>query len=109
MATIMDLSKLDIRIGKVLLAEDIEGARSPVYKLTIYLGDEIGMRTIIAGIKNTYTKDDLKDRLVVCIINLEPKRIANVMSEGMILATEENSIISLLTPEKAVSPGSIVR
>ncbi len=109
MASIEDLSKIDLRIGRIKNVEDIDGARSPVYKLEVYLGEEIGSRTIVAGIKNSYSKEDLLNKQLVCITNLEPKKIANVFSEGMILATGEGENIILLSPEKEAIDGSIVR
>lgn len=109
MASIEDLSKLDLRIGRIKTIEDIEGARSPVYKLEVYLGEEIGTRTIVAGIKNSYSKEELVNKQLVCITNLEPKKIANVLSQGMLLATGEGDKIILLSPEKEAIDGSIVR
>lgn len=108
-ASIEDLSKLDLRIGRIKNVEDIEGARSPVYKLEIYLGEEIGTRTIVAGIKNNYSKEELLNREVVCIVNLEPKKIANILSNGMLLAAGDEDKIILLTPEKEIKEGSGVR
>ncbi|MEM0200881.1 MAG: hypothetical protein QXD23_00555 [Candidatus Micrarchaeaceae archaeon] len=109
MASIEDLSKLDLRIGRIKNAEEIKGARSSVYKLEVYLGEEIGTRTIVAGIKNSYAINNLLNKQILCIINLEPKKIANVFSQGMILATGEGNNIILISPEKEVMDGSIVR
>ncbi len=109
LASIEDLSKLDIRIGRVTAIEDIEGAKSPVFKLNVYLGEEIGMRVIVAGIKNSYSKEQLLNKQIVCIVNLEPKKIANVISNGMLLASGEGEHIVLLSPEKEIEDGSIVR
>ena len=67
MVTYDEFAKLDIRVGKILNVEDHEQARKPMYKLTIDFGAEIGQRQIIAGIKASYSRDELMDKKVVCI------------------------------------------
>ncbi len=109
LVSIEDFSKLEIRVGRIKTVEEIEGARSPVYKLEVFLGDVVGTRIIVAGIKNHYSKEELLNREVVCIVNLDPKKIANVLSNGMLLAAGEDEKIILLAPEKEVKEGSIVR
>ncbi len=56
MVSIDTFSSLDIRVGKVLSVEEHEKARKPMYKLSIDFGSEIGIRTIIAGVKSDYSK-----------------------------------------------------
>ena len=105
MASFDDFSKLDIRVGKILEAEDLEGARKPIYKLKVDIG-ELGIRNIAAGIKDRYTKDELINKFVVVVTNLDPKSIAGFISEGMLLAGEDGDVLSLLTPDKELKPGS---
>ena len=110
MATFDEFAKLDIRVGKVLNVEDHEKARKPIYKLTIDFGPEIGQRMIIAGIKPWYQKEELINRKVVCIVNLEPKTIAGIESQGMALAAEDSTgTISLLSVDRDLLQGSRVR
>ncbi len=109
LVSIEDFSKLEIRVGRIKNVEEIEGAKSPVYKLDIFLGDIVGNRVIVAGIKNNYSKEELLNREVVCIVNLDPKKIANVLSNGMLLAAGDDDKIILLAPEKEIKEGSIVR
>lgn len=117
-ATLEDLQKLDIRIGRIVSVEDVEKARKPIYKFTIDFGAEIGMRTILAGVKNFYTPDQLLNRQIACIVNLEPKVIAGIESQGMILAADDLggdgmtmgvNGITILVPDKEVQSGSKVR
>lgn len=108
MASIDDFSKLDLRVGTVKNVEDIEKARKPVYKLTIDFGQEIGTRTIVAGIKDLYTKEQLLGRQVVCIVNLDPKSVAGVESNGMVLAAEGAASLALLSVDKTIENGSKV-
>ena len=108
MVTIEEFSKIELRIGKIVEVEDLEGARKPVYAMKVDLG-ELGIRSIAAGIKDVYSKDQLLGKYVVVVANLDQKRIANFVSEGMVLAAEDESGISLLGPDKELRPGSRVR
>lgn len=75
--------KLDLRVGEILEIEDIQGA-DKLYKLTINLGTE--KRTLVAGIKEFYSKEELKNKKCIVFTNLEPKTLRGVQSKGMILA-----------------------
>jgi methionine--tRNA ligase beta chain len=100
--------KLDLRVGKILKVEDIEGA-DKLYKFEIDLG-KLGKRIIAAGIKQHYNKKELQDKNVVVLVNLEPKTLRGIQSQGMILAAVEekngDEKISLISPEKDVEPGT---
>jgi methionyl-tRNA synthetase len=105
-----DWEKLDLRVGKIVKAEDIEGA-DKLYKLTVDLGKEIGKRTVCAGIKNHYSKDELKGKKVVIFVNLAPRKLKGIESQGMVLAAvnkEEDKVI-LLSSEKDIEVGSKIR
>jgi methionyl-tRNA synthetase len=106
--SISDFAKLDLRVGKILKIEDIEGA-DKLYNLTISLGDE--KRTILAGIKKHYSKEELLEKKVVIIANLEPRKMKGLVSEGMLLAalSEDESEVIFLTPEKDIKEGSKIR
>lgn len=105
MASFDDFSKLDIRVGRIIEVEDLEGARKPIYKLKVDIG-ELGIKDIAAGIKDRYAKEELLNKLVVVVANLEPKSIAGFLSEGMLLAGEDGDILSLITPDRELRPGS---
>ena len=102
--------KLDIRAAKILKAEDIEGA-DKLYRLSIDLGKELGKRTLVAGIKPYYKKEQLKNKNCIVFTNLEPRTIKGTESRGMLLATvsEDESEVFLLQPEKDIKPGSRIR
>jgi len=103
-----DFEKLDLRIAKIMEVEDIEG-KDKLYKLKISLGDE--QRTIVAGIKQHYSKDELINKQIIIIANLEPAKIGGITSEGMLLAavSEDKSQVTFLTPEKSTKDGSKVQ
>jgi methionine--tRNA ligase beta chain len=109
MVSIDSFLALDLRVGKVLEVEEHAGARKPMYKLIVDLGPEIGRRQVIAGIRASYTKDEIVGKMVVCIANLDAKMIAGLESQGMLLAAGESETeISLLTPDRDAQPGSKV-
>jgi len=105
-----DWEKLDLRVGKIAKVEDIEGA-DKLYKLTVDLGSEIGRRTICAGLKKHYSKDDLKNKKIILFVNLMPRKLKGIESRGMVLAavSEDESKVILLAPEKDIEVGSRVR
>ncbi len=108
MVDIETFSTLDIRIGRIVGIEEHEKARKPMYKLTVDFGAEIGLRTIVAGIRGDYEKETLKDKKVACIVNLEPKMIAGVESQGMLLAAGDTGNVAVLVPDKDIEPGARV-
>lgn len=101
-----EFKKLDLRVAKIINIEDIQGA-DKLYKITIEIGEE--KRTIVAGIKKQYKKDELLGRLIVVITNLEPAKIRGVESNGMLLAASDGDMISILSPDKDIKTGSIVK
>ncbi|MGC8669582.1 MAG: tRNA-binding protein [Candidatus Micrarchaeia archaeon] len=105
MVTIDEFKALDLRIGKILEVKDHEQARKPMYVLKVDLG-ELGMRNIVAGIKDIYKKEELENTYIVVVANLEPKSVAGIISEGMLLAAEDNEHVVLIRPDKEIVPGS---
>ena len=105
--TFPDFVKLDLRIGTIVEATTVEGSERLV-KLLVDLGEEIGQRQIIAGIAQHYDSQQLVNQQVVILVNLEPKKMMNMESQGMVLAGGDD-IIALLKPDKQVSNGTIIR
>lgn len=102
---IEDFAKLDLRVAEIKEAEEIEGA-DQLYKLIISLGDET--RTICSGIKEYYTKEELKGKKIIVLTNLKPRKLRGIESQGMLLAAEdkETNTCILITPEKDTPPGT---
>ncbi|RLE56342.1 MAG: methionine--tRNA ligase subunit beta [Thermoprotei archaeon] len=92
--TLEDFSKLDIRIGKVLKAEQIPGSRKLI-RLEVDIGGEV--RQLVAGIGDRYRPDELVGKKVVVLTNIQPKRIFGVLSQGMLLAADVDGKPYLLT------------
>lgn len=104
--TFNDFSKLEIRIGKVLSAEKVEGT-DKLLKLEVDFGSL--KRQIVSGIAEFYKPEDLIGKDFPFFINLEPRIIKGVESQGMILAVDTGLSVVLLNPDKEVEPGSTVR
>lgn len=104
-----DWKKLDIRVGRILNAEDIPNA-DKLYKLEVNVGEE-KPRTLVAGIKKHYTKEELKNKMCIVFCNLEPRVMKGIKSEGMILAavSEDENEIAMLMPDKEAKIGSRIR
>ncbi len=102
-----DWQKLELKVGKILDVEDIEGA-DKLYKMTIDIGKE--KRAVCAGIKKFYKKEQLKGKLCVLFVNLEPRVMRGIESQGMILAAvnEDESKVFLIQPDKDIEVGSRV-
>jgi len=100
--------KLDLRVGQIIKVEEIEGA-DKLYKLSVDIGSEV--RTVCAGLKNYYSKDDLKGRKIVLFANLAPRMLKGIESQGMVLAavTDDEKEVILLSPESDVEVGSKIR
>ncbi|QRF74035.1 Methionine--tRNA ligase [Candidatus Micrarchaeum sp.] len=96
---------VDLRVAKILDAEVHQSTRKPMYKLTLDLG-ELGKRTIVAGIGAFYGRDELIGKKIVVVANLAPRTIAGVVSDGMLLAAEDELNVSLIVPDKDAAPGS---
>lgn len=100
-----DWQKLDLRVGKIIEVEDVEGA-DKLYKLVIDTGSE--KRTVCAGLKPYYSKDELMDKKIILFVNLAPRTLRGIESRGMILAAvnEDESEVILVSPEKDIEIGS---
>jgi methionine--tRNA ligase beta chain len=105
MISFEEFKKIELKVGKVLNAEKIEGSEK-LLKLIVDLGDE--KRQLVAGIAKYYEPEDLIDKEIVVVTNLEPKKLMGIESQGMLLAANVDGEPVILIPEKEVPPGTIV-
>lgn len=107
MATVSfdDFKKLDIRIGKILAAEKVEGT-DKLIKLEVDVGPE--RRQLVAAVAKHYEPGDLVGQELPVLANLEPREIRGIKSEGMLLAADVAGKPVLLRPAEEVPPGSSV-
>ena len=104
--TIEEFDKMQLQIGEVLSCEEV-----PKSKKLLCSQVKVSGRTlqIVSGIKNFYSPEDMVGKKVVVITNLEPAKLAGIVSEGMLLCAEdEEGNLALLTAEKDVPAGSMI-
>ncbi len=100
-----DFEKIDVRVGRVLTAVPNPAARKPAYVLTIDFG-ELGIRTSSAQLTVHYQPEELVGRQIVAVVNFEPKRIAGVTSEVLVLGVPDvDGAVVLLHPDLDVPLG----
>ena len=97
-----DFMKVDLRVARIVKAEDVEGA-DKLLALTLDIGGET--RKVFSGIKSSYQAADLEGRLTVMVANLAPRKMRFGISEGMVLAAGDDDGIHLLSPDSGAKPG----
>ena len=107
MCTIEDFTKVDLRVARVIKAEEVPEAKKLV-KLTVSLGGDT-TRTVFAGIKAAYSLEQLQGRLVVIVANLQPRQMKFGLSEGMVTAAGPGGTeVFLLGIDSGAVPGQRV-
>ena len=101
-----DFSKLDMRVAKVISIEKIPG-KSKIVKGVIDLGDE--KRDVIIGGAEYYQPEDLMGKIVISLVNLEPRKIAGIESGAMLLAADLNDKPFWLTVNEDVPLGTRIK
>ena len=103
-----DFAKLDLRVGKVIAAE-VPDWSNKLLKFTVEFGEEVGQRTILAGVKNYYKPEEFEGNNYIFIVNLAPRKMGPAESQGMMLMVENEAgePIKIESPEQA-QPGDII-
>lgn len=106
MITWDDFAKVDIRVGRIVAADEFPQARRPAYRLRIDFG-ALGVKTSSAQVTKYYERADLVGRLVLAVVNFPPRQIANFFSEVLTLGVVlgEGDVV-LVHPERDVPLGS---
>lgn len=109
--TIEDFAKIQLRVGKILTAEKVEKA-DKLLKFSVQIGDDT--RTIVSGIAKHYTPEEMLGKNVVVVYNLKPAKLRGIESQGMLLCAcfkkeDGSEEVVLVSPEKPVESGSVVR
>jgi methionyl-tRNA synthetase len=99
------MDRLDVRVAQILEVKEHPNA-DKLYVLQLDLGDE--RRQIVAGIRNDYTRDQLRGRKIVVLANLEPAKLRGIESRGMLLAAEDRDTVGILIPPPDADVGSQV-
>ena len=104
--TFDDFQKMDIRVSTILAAEKVAKTKK-LLKLTVDTG--IDQRTIVSGIAEHFTPEELVGQQVLVLVNLQPRELKGILSQGMILMAEDaTGALRLVQPSEAVKAGSMV-
>jgi methionyl-tRNA synthetase len=106
MVTIEEFKKLELKVAKIKEVQDHPNA-DKLYVMIIDLGDKT--KQIVAGIKSFYQKEELLNKQVIVVDNLEPALLRGVESQAMLLAAQDEKGICIVVPEREVQLGSIVK
>lgn len=100
-----DFSKIEMRVGTIIDAQEFPEAKKPAYKLIIDFGN-LGIKKSSAQITKLYNKDELLNRQVIAVLNFPQKQIANFISECLVLgAVDIDNKIILLQPDRKINNG----
>ena len=105
MITWQDFEKLEMHVGTIINVEDFPKAKKPAYQLTIDFG-ALGLRKSSAQLTALYSKEDLVDKQVIVVLNFPVKKIADFLSECLVLgAIREDGAVILLQPDRNAANG----
>jgi tRNA-binding protein len=102
-----EFSRVELRVGRIIAAEEFPQARKPAYLLQVDFGAELGVRKSSAQITALYRREDLVGRLVVAVLNFPKKQIGPIMSECLVTGFHnERGEVALCVPEQPVPLGA---
>ncbi|TGL53240.1 methionine--tRNA ligase [Leptospira meyeri] len=105
--TIEELSKVELRVGQIMEANPVEGADKLLF-VKVNLGEK-GIKNVFAGIKASYTAEELVGKKVVVVANLKPRQMKFGLSEAMLLASGKEKTLSLFVPDRDANPGDLLK
>lgn len=106
MINYQEFEKVDIRVGRIVEVLDFPEARNPSYKLKIDFGDEIGIKKSCAQLPANYAKEELKNKLVLGVVNFPPRQIGPAISEVLTLGIPDGKgNCFLITPDQEAPLG----
>ncbi len=103
--SIDDFFKTQLKVAEVLSCEKVEKSNK-LLKLSLKVGEEL--RTVVSGIANYYTPEEMVGKKVVLVANLKPCKLCGIVSEGMVLCAEKDGKVVLVSPEKDMPSGAEV-
>jgi methionine--tRNA ligase beta chain len=106
MVTLEEFNKIELKVAEIKEVNEHPNA-DKLYVIVIDLGDK--RKQVVAGIKGSYAKEELVGKQVVVVDNLEPATLRGVESQGMLLATSDETGLSIISPQRKVKLGSIVK
>jgi len=113
MINIDEFAKIELRIAKVLEAERVEGSEKLIkMKLDVNDKNEAGefeTRQVLAGIGKTYEPENLVGKEIIIVANLEPRMLMGLESRGMIVAGSDGEGIAIVSPDRELPPGTLLK
>ena len=106
MITFEEFKKISIKIAKIKEVKEHPNA-DKLYVIKVDIGGE--ERELVAGIREAYKPEELKDKLVVVVDNMKPAVIRGIESNGMILAAHDGEKLAVISPDRDLSSGAIVK
>lgn len=106
MVTIEEFKKLELKIGEIKEVSEHPNA-DKLYVVKVDLGDKT--KQLVAGIRSSYRKEELIGKQVVVVDNLQPALLRGVESQGMLLAASDETGITIVSPERKMKLGSVVK
>lgn len=103
--TYEDFTKIDMRVGMITKSERVPKSEK-LLNLQVYFGEEIGTRTILAGIGKDYSPENIVGLQVVAVVNLAPRKMMGFESHGMLLATVGSAGLLALAGCNGAAPGA---
>ena len=102
-----EFSRVELRVGRIIAAEEFPQARKPAYLLQVDFGAQLGVRKSSAQITALYRREDLVGRLVVAVLNFPKKQIGPIMSECLVTGFHnEHGEVALCVPDQPVPLGA---
>jgi tRNA-binding protein len=102
-----DFAKVELRVGRIIAAEEFPQARKPAYVLQVDFGEQLGIRKSSAQVTALYTREQLLGKLVVAVLNFPAKQIGPVMSQCLVTGFHnDRGEVALCVPDQAVPLGS---
>lgn len=102
-----DFARVELRVGRVLSAEPLAGARKPAFVLQVDFGPELGVKKSSAQLTGLYRPEELVGRQVVAVVNFPPKQIGSLMSQCLVTGFHDaEGRVTLCVPDREVPLGS---
>jgi len=106
MINIEDFKKVEIKIGKIISAEPVEGSEKLLKIMVDFKEDKL--RQVISGIAKYYSTDSLAGKKCAFVTNLLPKLVMGLESQAMILAAKDANTLSILFPDQTIEEGTVI-
>ncbi len=101
-----DFEKVELRVGTIVEVQDFPEARRPAYIVTADFGNDIGVKKASAQITHLYTKESLRGKQIIGVVNLPPKQIGPIRSEFLVTGfVQDGGEVILAVPDKIVPKG----